>query len=70
MVKSVGSHTSFNSFSHVNGARASHESAKQSHVQQATSTDKVAQIKKALEAGDYKVNLEKTSHKMAQSLLG
>ncbi|MFC3847292.1 flagellar biosynthesis anti-sigma factor FlgM [Helicobacter baculiformis] len=70
MVKSVGSHTSFNSLSHVHGARASHESAKQSHAEQAAATDKVAQIKKSLEAGDYKVDLEKTSHKMAQSLLG
>ncbi|WP_121020767.1 flagellar biosynthesis anti-sigma factor FlgM [Helicobacter vulpis] len=71
MVKSVGSHHSFNSFSHVNhsGVRAS-ESTKHAHAQQTAATDRVAQIKKSLEAGDYKVDLEKTSHKMAQSLLG
>ncbi|WP_104695098.1 flagellar biosynthesis anti-sigma factor FlgM [Helicobacter salomonis] len=71
MVKSVGSHASFNSFSHVNhsGVRASQQSAKH-HAEQVAATDKVAQIKKSLEAGHYKVDLENTSHKMAQTLLG
>ncbi|WP_199490702.1 flagellar biosynthesis anti-sigma factor FlgM [Helicobacter pylori] len=32
--------------------------------------DKVAEIKQAIENNQYKINLHKTSHKMAQDLLG
>ncbi|GAA7099704.1 flagellar biosynthesis anti-sigma factor FlgM [Helicobacter pylori] len=32
--------------------------------------DRVAEIKKAIENNQYKINLHETSHKMAQDLLG
>ncbi len=32
--------------------------------------DRVAEIKKAIENNQYKINLRETSHKMAQDLLG
>ncbi len=35
-----------------------------------TALDRVAEIKKAIENNQYKINLRETSHKMAQDLLG
>ncbi len=35
-----------------------------------TALDRVAEIKKAIESNQYKINLHETSHKMAQDLLG
>ncbi|WP_104638389.1 flagellar biosynthesis anti-sigma factor FlgM [Helicobacter bizzozeronii] len=46
------------------------KSPESSQLQQEThASDKAAQIKKAIEEGNYKVDLDKTSHKMAQDLL-
>ncbi len=46
------------------------KSLEDSQIQQEThASDKAAQIKKAIEEGNYKVDLDKTSHKMAQDLL-
>ncbi|CAM2904394.1 flagellar biosynthesis anti-sigma factor FlgM [Helicobacter felis] len=71
MINSVGSgHSSLTTFSTgYNSARAQ-EHAHQTHSEEATAVDRASQIKKSLEAGHYKVDLEKTSHKMAQTLLG
>ncbi|WP_104749396.1 flagellar biosynthesis anti-sigma factor FlgM [Helicobacter cynogastricus] len=72
MINSVGGHSSLTTFSvgHNSPSARAQESAHQAHSEDAVALDRATQIKKSLEAGHYKVDLEKTSHKMAQSLLG
>ncbi|BDQ28258.1 flagellar biosynthesis anti-sigma factor FlgM [Helicobacter ailurogastricus] len=66
MVKPVGTAPSFSHIGPSHGSRhTAHTAATQAHE-----ADRVAQIKKAVEDGHYKVDMDKTAHKMAQDLLG
>ncbi len=45
-------------------------SSAQASKSEAHENNKAEQIKKAIEEGNYKVDTEKTAHKVAQNLLG
>ncbi|BCZ19964.1 hypothetical protein NHP190012_16060 [Helicobacter sp. NHP19-012] len=67
MVKPVG--TTLSS-SHVNPSSVhGSRSTTRTTTTPAHEADRVAQIKKAVENGQYKVDMDKTAHKMAQDLL-
>ncbi|BEG57199.1 FlgM protein [Helicobacter sp. NHP21005] len=66
MLKPIGTAPSYSHLSPVQVSRpTSHAQASEAHE-----SDRVAQIKKAVENGHYKVDMDKTAHKMAQDLLG
>lgn len=74
MLNSVGNTHPRVSHVAASSVHESHAVAKanpESHTlqQEAHASDKVAQIRKAIDAGHYKVDLDKTAHKMAQDLL-
>ncbi|BCZ17107.1 FlgM protein [Helicobacter sp. NHP19-003] len=65
MVKPVGTTPSYRHLSPVQASRP----ANHAQANEAQESDRVAQIKKAVENGHYKVDMDKTAHKMAQDLL-
>ncbi|BDQ27922.1 flagellar biosynthesis anti-sigma factor FlgM [Helicobacter heilmannii] len=66
MVKPVGTTSSY---SHLGSVQASRP-ANHAQASEAQESNRVAQIKKAVENGHYKVDMDKTAHKMARDLLG
>ncbi|BCD45005.1 flagellar biosynthesis anti-sigma factor FlgM [Helicobacter suis] len=69
MVKSVGNSPSFTP-THLKSNVVHDSSSAQASKSEAHENNKAEQIKKAIEEGNYKVDTEKTAHKVAQNLLG
>ncbi|WP_163555050.1 flagellar biosynthesis anti-sigma factor FlgM [Helicobacter suis] len=68
MVESVGNSPSFTP-THLK-SNVQNSSSTQASKSEAHENNKAEQIKKAIEEGNYKVDTEKTAHKVAQNLLG
>ena len=68
MISQVNSAVVRNSY--ANATQESKEANKTASVSTQGDTSKIEQIKEALEAGEYKVNIEALSEKIADELLG